>query len=126
MNTKTTQKLPPVIDVANLMKMKFKPFPTRHRVNWRTLELLVKGPYEYPIDLERCSNPAQLLDYILQVAGKPWCDGPCLVDLIACLENASQKRFKTNLQGAFCPFGHPRSVDWRSGQITPSANIAAA
>src|SRR5213592_4839699 len=84
----------------------------RVQIKWDTLEVIVNGTYPYPVDLERCNTPAQLLDYIFQVAGKNWCDGPLLLEMLEAFEDACQQRFGTCIQGAFCPFGRPQRVNW--------------
>jgi len=89
-------------------------------IRWDSLEIIVhghpkKGGYDYPIDLERCTTPAQVLDWIVQVSEKPWCDGELLVALIEAIDEACHERLKINFQGAFCPMGMPMRVDWTQG-----------
>lgn len=84
-------------------------------IKWNSLEMIVCGDYEYPVDLERCTTASQLLDYLFQIAAKPWCDAALLKNIFDCLEAACQKKFKTNLQRVFCPFGRDMRVDWKNG-----------
>ncbi len=94
-----------------------EPLPCRHRVNWKTLELIVKGPYDYPIDLERCSTAAEFLFHLLQIAKKPWCDAACLQELVDCFDQACLTAFGRHAQSLLCPDGRPAKVNWRTGII---------
>lgn len=78
--------------------------------------LVVRGACVYEVDLERCNDPAQLLDYLLQVSDKPWCDRALAGELLAAVETACRKRFGETAQGVFCPFGKPRKVNWATGR----------
>lgn len=40
----------------------------------------------YEIDLERCRTAAQVLDWIMQVAGKAWVTDKCLAGLVHALD----------------------------------------
>src|SRR5437660_649284 len=77
------------------------------------LEYYYKGRHWYEIDLERCEDAAQILDWVLQLSGKVWIrDKPqLLLDLIVALEELTEYR----LQGLVCPFGQyiPNGVDWK-------------
>jgi hypothetical protein len=82
-----------------------------------TLGLFKHGHWYYEIDLERCRNSSELLDWILQVATKDNPDffTPTITgDLIAALEDTAYEVFGTNLQGLYCPFGQGRAVDWKA------------
>ena len=88
----------------------------RVEVDLKRLVLVVRGAYLYEVDLERCNDPAQLLDYLLQVSDKPWCDRALAGELLAAVETACRKRFGDTAQGVFCPFGKPRRVNWATGR----------
>lgn len=90
----------------------------RVQVDLKRLVLVVRGAYPYEVDLEECNDPAQLLDYILQVSDKPWCDRALAGELLAAVETACRKKFGTNAQGVFCPCGKPRRVNWATGSVT--------
>jgi len=53
-------------------------------MNWtlRLNELTLEHTNGYYIDLDRCQNAEQMLDWILQVAGKTWCDAESLAELV--------------------------------------------
>jgi len=67
----------------------------------------------YEIDLERCSNSAQLLDYLFQIFNKNWCNGETLIKIFFALEEACEEIFNCNLQGIFCPCGASKQVQWK-------------
>ena len=95
-------------ELAGLKHVKFKP---------ENLTLLVNIGYWYEVDLERCNNSAQLLDWIFQVAGKLDRDGGEIVwEFLHALNLVSGQVFEHWVQGAFCPFGQGYEVDWKSGE----------
>ena len=67
----------------------------------------------YEVDLEKCTDSAQTLDYILQVASKNWCTPQILFDLIKEFEKACKSIHGGNAQKVFCPFGENQEVTWR-------------
>jgi hypothetical protein len=74
----------------------------------------------YALDLDRAANAAELLDWLVQISRKVWCDPQCLRDVIDELEDACQTVFRTGTQGVYCPDGEPRVVDWRRGVTRPA------
>jgi len=74
----------------------------------------------YWIPLDSICTPAQVLDFLLQVNGKKWSSPQLLQDILDELEVACRKRLRTCAQGAFCPGGTARRVDWRRGKSTPN------
>ena len=66
----------------------------------------------YEVDLEKCTDSAQILDYILQIAGKEWCTPQILYDLTKEIEEACKKVHGKNAQLVFCPFGQNQQVSW--------------
>ena len=76
-----------------------------------TLEY-VNGRWNYQIDLEECTTPAELLDWLFQIQGKSWCTPEVLYDLFELLEAVSKHMLGTSVQGAFCPFCKSRTVAW--------------
>jgi hypothetical protein len=53
----------------------------------------------YEIDLEECNDSAEVLDWIVQVAGKGWCKPEDLGNLVLALDDLLY------LQKNFCPDG---------------------
>ena len=41
----------------------------------------------YEVDLERCTNSAEILDWIFQVHGKPWCGNKDIADLLRAFDD---------------------------------------
>ena len=63
------------------------------------------GAGEYEVDLERCTTPAQVLDWIVQVSKKTWATDAIVADLVRALDDL------LDMQGTLCPFGQARSVN---------------
>jgi hypothetical protein len=72
----------------------------------------------YEVDLENCTDSAQILDYILQIADKDWCTPQILYDLIKEIEKASREVHRKNAQGVFCPLGENQKVSWVRSNTT--------
>jgi hypothetical protein len=66
----------------------------------------------YPIDLERLTTPAELLDTILQFTTKGFWTYDSLGELIGLLKIICQEKFGNTMQGVFCPNGESRTVHW--------------
>ena len=66
-----------------------------------TLECYQKGKRVYGVDLERCQSSAQVLDWIVQVAKKPWATQAVVADLITAL-NAVLDPQATICSGCMC------------------------
>ena len=62
-------------------------------------------PGEYEVDLERCTTPAQVLDWIVQVSKKTWATDVVVADLVRALDDL------LDVQGTMCPFGQARRVN---------------
>jgi len=75
------------------------------------LDYSVKGRQIYEIDLERCNNAAQILDWIVQLSHKTWATPQVIYDFISALDRILGYR----LQGRVCPGGHyiDRAVNWK-------------
>lgn len=72
---------------------------------WRldpTTRVLTTDRYE--VDLDTCTTPAQVLDWIAQVAGKTWADPTTLAGLVRALDDV------LHLQRRLCPFGQPHTI----------------
>ena len=74
----------------------------------------------YQLDLDEARNAAELLDWLVQIARKAWCDPQRLHDVIDELEEACLVVFGNGIQGVYCPQGVPRVVDWRRGVTQPA------
>lgn len=81
-----------------------------------TLDLYVDGRYRYEVDLERCTTPAEMLDWIFQLQSKgEWLTDEMKADLLYALDYACNEIIGRFVQGAFCSFGVPHKVDWVRG-----------
>lgn len=63
----------------------------------------------YEVDLEACTTSAQVLDWILQVHGKPWCTPEALREFIRMLD-----ALMGDIQSEMCPQGveHMDGRNW--------------
>ncbi len=68
----------------------------------------------YDIDLERCRNATEMLDWILQINCKSWATPRIIKDILNVLEKTCSEVFDSNAQGVFCPFGNETEVDWKN------------
>jgi len=66
----------------------------------------------YEIDLERCSNSAEVLDWIYQLFYKSWVDAELMMEFLECFNNACNEIHKQYTQAIFCPFGCSKTVNW--------------
>jgi len=66
----------------------------------------------YEVDLETCTNSAQMLDWVFQVVYKKSISPQVLQDFFSCLEGACFDVFDDSPQGVFCPFGEDQAVKW--------------
>jgi hypothetical protein len=78
--------------------------------NWRlnasnyTLEYYKAGNWWYEVDLEQCSNSAQVLDWIFQVSKKQWLSPTGLADLVKALDAVLDP------QARLCSFGKSKKM----------------
>lgn len=66
------------------------------------------GKSRYYVDLERCRTGAQILDWILQIAGKDWASNEDIGNLVRALD-----RLGNGLQGKVCPVGRNKRFDFK-------------
>jgi hypothetical protein len=104
-------------EVLREMRAKERPHPC---VQFDRRNLVLKvyepPPYDkvwYEIDLERCNDPAQILDWIYQLNGKSWMTNDLMGQVIEAIEAACDEVFGHGIQGVFCPCGASRRADWR-------------
>jgi hypothetical protein len=75
----------------------------------------VETPHGYEVDLERCLDSAQVLDWLAQVAGKTWATPEVLAGLVHALDDVLA--LQTNLCGSGIgkrtSSGHVRRRVWR-------------
>lgn len=79
-----------------------------------TIELITHDGHQlYEIDLERCTTPAQLLDWIYQLHGKTWMTPDLMGKFLSAIQDACREVLGKSVQGCFCPFGQSKTVDWK-------------
>ena len=61
--------------------------------------------YDYEIDLEDCTDAAEILDWIYQLQGKGWLDSQDQKDMLQAFEDL------LNPQGNYCSFGQNITCD---------------
>ena len=59
----------------------------RWRYNAEALSLELEGDNHYEVDLARCTTAAEVLDWIVQVARKEWCDAGTVGELVQALDD---------------------------------------
>jgi len=64
----------------------------------------------YGIELEDCTDSAQVLDGLLQVQGKTWSTPEDIGNILKGIDAVAGG----GLQGAVCPMGHNRQIDLRA------------
>ena len=80
----------------------------------RNLELVVHhDKARYEIDLQRCNDPAQILDWIYQLNGKSWMTHNLMGQVVRALDNACHEVFDNGIQAIFCPGGASRTAKWK-------------
>ena len=77
-----------------------------------TIEIDTGRGHTYQVDLERCSTPAQGLDWIFQVKSKTWATPEIMFDLLTALDVACWIFHGGSLQGCLCPCGTSKKIKW--------------
>lgn len=77
----------------------------------------------YPIGLDELTTTGRVLDFIFQIADKPWADHCLVGEFVEAIEEASEFYCNKNAQGVLCPGGKHRRVDWLAGSSEPFHNI---
>jgi hypothetical protein len=77
-----------------------------------TIQIYQAGAWLYEVDLERCTNSAEMLDWIMQLNRKQWCTGDVLHEVIGLFNAACLTYFNKTVQGAICPQGVDHKVTW--------------
>lgn len=70
------------------------------------------GTWIYEIDLERCRNSAELLDWLFQVLNKHWCTPQIISAVMWKIEEACRQYHHQSVQGTFCGLGIDHKVSW--------------
>jgi hypothetical protein len=78
-----------------------------------TLEITIDGKLMYEVDLEKCDDSAEILDYILQIHDKTWSTPELVCELLDALNFASEQVHGEPIQGVYCSFGASKQVPWK-------------
>ena len=79
-----------------------------------TLQIERDGKGFYEIDLERCRNTSELLDWILHIHQKTWgCSGGLLAAVLTTLDDACHDVFNKSTESLFIP---GKMLNWKSPQ----------
>lgn len=70
-----------------------------------TIEIFIGEQPIYSIDLDRCQNSAEMLDWIFQIHNKAWSTPEILSQVLDAFNEATQQRLGVPAQSAFCPDG---------------------
>jgi hypothetical protein len=70
-----------------------------------TLRLIQNGRERYEIDLDRITNAAELLDWILHIESKPWASYEVMQDLTIALPKVLPLRIKRHIKSFQYPTG---------------------
>lgn len=70
----------------------------------------------YGIELDKCSNSAQLLDWIFQLHNKSWVYPEIISEFLETIEKLCSSRLDNNAQGCFCPWGIDKEVNWKNDE----------
>jgi hypothetical protein len=89
-----------------MVRVRFEPKP-KTITFWHDDQVLL-----YTIDLKRCNNAAELLDWILQVNAKDWASPHVVKEMLRCIDEACEESFGNTAQVVFCPGGSLTVVDW--------------
>jgi hypothetical protein len=92
------------------------------KFNKKNLTLtFIRRPW-YEIDLERCKNPGEVMDWIFQLRWKNWVTPEVMSSFLREFEKVFEEIFHTNAQ-ALCPGGYNDMVaDWKKGEIYDRKN----
>lgn len=82
------------------------------REETQALEFYQNGSWIYSVPLEKLTDSANVLDWILQVAAKGWCTGDLLKAFLDQLAIVCLAAYGDTPQGCFCPQGQPSEVKW--------------
>jgi len=78
----------------------------------KTITVWFRENSPYEIHLDQIDSGSQLLDFALQINRKGICKPEHIKEFLDCIEQISDRYFKKNAQGVFCPFGNNKNVDW--------------
>lgn len=96
---------------AELMKLALEPKTFKHlRIDMDSLQIFInigKFENEYPVDLDRCRNEHEILDWILHMNEKRWMDGERMKELIDAIDTAFVLHFRHGVREL-----RGRRADW--------------
>jgi hypothetical protein len=78
--------------------------PWRLNAETYVLEYFEDDEYRYEVDLERCLDSAEVLDYVCQVAGKTWATHEVVAGLVTAITNVLDP------QANLCSFGISKQI----------------
>lgn len=86
--------------------------PVSYDEDSKTIKVWLSKHSSYDIELDRLCSSAELLDFILQINAKRTTKPDHIKAFLDCLEELTDRYFKKNAQGIFCPFGETKDVEW--------------
>jgi len=86
--------------------------PVSYSERHKTITIWLGETFPYEIHLDQIVSGSQLLDFILQVNRKGRSKPEHIKGFLDCIEELSDRYFKTNAQGVFCPLGNNKNVEW--------------
>lgn len=89
-----------------------KPFRIHINQEKLSIDIYEEGQQIYDIDLERCTDSATTLDYIMQLQGKRWCTPELLGQVVNALDEAFGLYFGQSIQGVICSCGVDSEIRW--------------
>ena len=88
--------------------------PVTYEESTKTIKVWFHKNSAYEIGLEQLSSGSELIDFALQINGKRPCKAEHVKAFLDCVEQLSDRYFKKNAQGIFCPGGINLEVEWPS------------
>lgn len=85
--------------------------PVTYEERTRTINVWFHKHSPYQIGLERLESGSELADFILQINSKGSCKAEHVKAFLDCIEELSDRYFKKNAQGIFCPGGVNQDVE---------------
>lgn len=99
-------------DSGNGLFDKLKHKAVSYNESTKTISVWFRENSPYEIHLYQIKSGSQLLDFALQINRKGICKPEHIKEFFDCVEQISDRYFKKNAQGVFCPFGNNKNVEW--------------